>query len=96
MKFVVFQKSDTRYAGRKGRYDDPIFDSMGAAKSHMTRLVKAGKFKADEIAVAEYDYFRDYIEQTVVRHHLLNGAPLFERVNHPYYCSPSSETYWSM
>lgn len=93
--FVVFQKSDTRYAGRKGSYDDPIFPSLAAAKAHMTRLVKKGKFKADEIAVAEISYFRDYIEQTVVRRHLMTGEALFERINHPYYCSPSSETYWS-
>jgi len=59
--YVVFQKSDTRYAGRKGKYDDPIFPTLAAAKAHMTRLVKKGKFKADEIAVAELSYFRDYI-----------------------------------
>lgn len=95
MSYVVFEKETTRYAGRKGRYDDPIFPTLASAKAHMTRLVKAGKFKLDDIAVAEVGYFRDYIEQTVVRHHLLNGEPLFERINHPYYCSPSSETYWS-
>ena len=93
--YVVFQKSDTRYAGRKGKYDDPIFPTLAAAKSHMTRLVKKGKFKADEIEVAELSYFRDYIEQTVIRYHLMDGSPLFERINYPYYCSPSSETYWS-
>ena len=96
MTYVVFQKSDTRYAGRKGKYNDPIFPTLASAKAHMTRLVKSGKFVAEEIEVAEYDYFRDYIEQTVVRNHLLNGEPLFERINTPYYCSPSSETYWSM
>lgn len=96
MKYVVFQKSDTRYAGRKNRYDDPIFKSLAAAKAHIARLVKLGKFKRDEVEVAELGYFREYIEQIVVRHHLLNGAPLFERINTPHYCSPSSETYWSM
>ena len=96
MGFVVFQKSDTRYAGRKGRFGEPIFPTLAAAKSHMTRIVKSGKFKREEIAVAELSYFREYIEQTVVRNHLLNGAPLFERINTPHYCSPSSETYWSM
>lgn len=96
MSYVVFEKSTTRYAGRKGKYNDPIFPTLAAAKSHMTRLVKSGKYALDEIAVCDYDYFRDYVEQIVVRHHLLNGVPLFERVNVPHYCSPSSETYWSM
>jgi hypothetical protein len=95
MSYVVFEKSTTRYAGRKGKYNDPIFPTLAAAKSHMTRLVKSGKFKSEDIAVADFEYFRDYIEQTVVRHNLMNGAPLFERINTPYYCSPSSETYWS-
>jgi hypothetical protein len=94
--YVVFQKSDTRYAGKKAKYDDPIFDSLAAAKAHMTRLVKSGKFKSDEIEVAELGYFRDYIERTVVRHHLMTGAPLFERINVPGYLSASSEAYWSM
>lgn len=96
MSFVVFQVADTRYAGRKGKYDSPIFETMAAAKSHMTRLIKSGKFTEDQIAVAEYTYFRDHIEQIVQRTHLLNGQPIFERINTPYYCSPSSETYWSM
>lgn len=96
MIYVVFEKSTTRYAGRKGKYNDPIFPTLAAAKSHMTRLVKSGKYVAEDLAVADYEYFRDYIEQTVVRRNLMNDAPLFERINTPYYCSPSSETYWSM
>lgn len=96
MSYVVFEKATTRYAGRKAKYDDPIFPTLAAAKSHMTRLVKKGKYAAEEIEVADTKYFRDYIEQTVVRHHLMTGEPLFERINTPHYCSPSSETYWSM
>lgn len=96
MNYVVFEKSTTRYAGKKAKYSDPIFPTLAAAKAHMTRLVKSGKFTAEEIAVTDWQNFHDNIEQIVVRHHLLNGAPLFERINTPHYCSPSSETYWSM
>ena len=96
MKFVVFETATTRYAGKKNKYNDPIFDSLAAAKSHMTRLVKSGKYTFDQLSVTDYDYFHDYVEQIVVRNHLLNGQPLFERINLPFYCSPSSETYWSM
>ena len=96
MSYVVFQIADTRYAGRKGKYGDPIFPTLAAAKSHMTRLIKSGKFAAEDIAVTDYRNFHDNIEQIVQRTHLLNGAPIFERINTPYYCSPSSETYWSM
>jgi hypothetical protein len=94
--YVVYQIADSRYAGRKGRYGDPIFDSLGAAKSHMTRLIRDGKFTADQIAVAELGMFREYIEQIVERRHLMTGEPIFERINVPGYLSASSEAYWSM
>lgn len=96
MKYVVYQIADTRYAGRKGRYDEPIFESEAAAKSHITRLVKAGKFKRKEISYAELGNFRKNIEKKVVRKHLMTGQDIVETINTPGYLSPSSETYWSM
>jgi hypothetical protein len=96
MSYVVFQTANTRYAGKKAKYDDPIFDSIAAAKSHMSRLIKSGKFTADQIAVAEAEYFHDHIEAIVMRKNLMSDKPFFERINTPFYCSPSSETYWSM
>ena len=96
MSYVVFEKSTTRYAGRKAKYDAPIFGSLAAAKSHMARLVKSGKYAAEDIAVAEADYYHDYIEAIVQRKNLMSGQPFFERINTPHYCSPSSESYWSM
>ena len=35
-------------------------------------------------------------ETYVTRKNLLSGAEFRERYDTPYYCSPSSETYWSM
>lgn len=94
--FVVYQIADTRYAGRKGRYDAPIFDTEGAAKSHLTRLVKAGKFERSALAIADLKTFREQIEKQVVRQNLLSGKDFVESINTPNYLSPSSETYWSM
>lgn len=96
MSYVVFEKATTRYAGRKDKYNDPIFPTMAAAKSHMTRLVRDGKYAAEELAVADYSYFHDEIEAIVERTNLMSGQKFYERINVPYYCSPSSETYWSM
>ena len=96
MSYVVFDTATTRYAGKKAKYNDPIFDSLAAAKSHMSRLVKSGKFTADQLAVAESDYYHDNIEAIVQRTNIMSGKSFFERINTPYYCSPSSETYWSM
>jgi len=96
MSFVVFETATTRYAGKKAKYNEPIFPTMAAAKSHMTRLIKSGKYTADQIAVADYSYFHDEIEAIVERTNLMSGKTFYERINVPYYCSPSSETYWSM
>lgn len=38
-----------------------------------------------------YEVHRTYVEKT----HLLTGEKFMERYDTPYYCSPSSETYWS-
>ena len=32
----------------------------------------------------------------VVRKNMMSGKLYYERYNTPYYCSPSSESYWSM
>ena len=96
MSYVVFEKATTRFAGKKAKYNEPIFETIAAAKSHVARLVKSGKYQAEELAVADYSYFHDEIEAIVERTNLMSGKPFYERINVPYYCSPSSETYWSM
>ena len=35
-------------------------------------------------------------ETTVTKKNLMNGKEFTERYDTPYYCSPSSESYWSM
>ena len=41
--------------------------------------------------------FRYEIHETyVTRKNMMSGAEFQERYDTPYYCSPSSETYWSM
>ena len=43
------------------------------------------------------DGFRYEIHETfVTRKNLLSGQEYQERYDTPYFCSPSSETYWSM
>ena len=41
-------------------------------------------------------YIREIHETYVVRKNLMGGAEFRERYDTPYYCSPSSESYWSM
>ena len=41
--------------------------------------------------------FRYEIHETyVIKRNLMGGAEFKERYDTPYYCSPSSESYWSM
>jgi hypothetical protein len=96
MSYVVFEKATTRFAGKKAKYNEPIFETIAAAKSHVARLVKSGKYQAEDLAVADYSYFHDEIEAIVERTNIMSGKTFYERINVPYYCSPSSETYWSM
>jgi hypothetical protein len=75
MSFVVFETATTRFAGKKAKYNDPIFPTLAAAKSHMTRLIKSGKYTAEQIAVADYSYYHDEIEAIVERTNLMSGKP---------------------
>lgn len=41
-------------------------------------------------------YIVEVFETFVTKKNLLSGTEFKERYDTPYYCSPSSETYWSM
>ena len=41
-------------------------------------------------------YVREIHETYVTRRNLIGGAEFRERYDTPYYCSPASESYWSM
>lgn len=61
-----------------------------------------GKTKEELKAVCSADYpecmnFITEIHNTyVTRKHMMSGTEYQERYDLPYYCSPSSESYWSM
>ena len=43
------------------------------------------------------DGYRFVIQETyVTRRNMMSGVEFSERYDTPYYCSPSSESYWSM
>jgi len=49
--------------------------------------------------IAEAEYFHNTIEKSRTVYSIMDQAkekPITERVNMPYHCSPSSESYWSM
>jgi len=58
----------------------------------------ATKMDAHREAIARMglDYVYSVYETYVTRKNLLTGKEYQERYDRPHYCSPSSETYWSM
>lgn len=90
--FVVYHKETTKIVGSRVHN---TWKSSGAAKGHLNRMAKMG-YNTSEYAVADYSLFLDTIEKTVVRTNLMTGKPFTESANTPYFCSPSSESYWSM
>lgn len=100
MTYVVYETDTTRIVGINITH----YATEAAAKSARTRLLKikprkySGRrqYKPEDLAVAELGFYRKNIEKMVERVNLMSGKKFIESVNTPYYCSPSSETYWSM
>lgn len=74
----------------------------------LDRRMKAGKklvskmdYSCEDISVIENDWpvrkghVRFIHETWVTRKNLITGREFQERYDTPYFCSPSSETYWS-
>ena len=68
------------------------------------RLILKKDYDTDNLSTLEKSV-KDYLarneryeihETYVTRKNLMNGAEFQERYDTPFYCSPSSETYWSM
>jgi hypothetical protein len=69
------------------------------------RLVSKTDYDTDNRSMLEHTVKHTYLvsqgfryeihETMVTRKNMMNGAEFKERYDTPYYCSPSSETYWS-
>ena len=70
------------------------------------RLESKNDYNTDNLSMLEHTVkntyrqlhgFRYEIHETyVTRKNMMSGAEFKERYDTPYYCSPSSESYWSM
>jgi hypothetical protein len=70
------------------------------------RMVHKADHATDNLSMLEHSVkhtwlpsqgYRYEIHETyVTRKNMMSGAEFRERYDTPYYCSPSSETYWSM
>ncbi len=105
MGYLIYENDSTRIVGK-------IYKTMSSAKAALTRMSKANfndklnqpKYHPvhsteDPIfthAIAEANHYKKNIEKQVQKTNIMTGEKFMESVNTPYYCSPSSETYWSM
>ena len=69
------------------------YNTFGAAKATRTRLCNKAGWDVNELDIVDTKTYRP---KMVERTNLMTGKKFQEDVNTPYYCSPSSETYWSM
>jgi hypothetical protein len=92
MSYVVYNVQSTRIVGSRNTL---YFKSHGAARAQLTRMGKQG-LDITEYGIAEINYYYQNIEKKVTRVNLMTGAEFYESVNTPSYCSPASESYWSM
>jgi hypothetical protein len=102
--YYIYEQSSTYIIGKPDRNGvarpdhRQSYKTMAAAKAALTRIAKVEPdYDPTRYAIAETGVFHDLIEKTVVKKSAMPPYKEFEeRVNTPYYCSPSSETYWSM
>jgi hypothetical protein len=86
-------------------YTVEIYKADRRKKSGERQVLKQD-YDTDNLSMLEHsvkntwlkrDGYRYEIHETyVTRKNLMGGAEFKERYDTPYFCSPSSETYWSM
>ena len=107
--FYIYENSSTYIIGKPDRNGvvrpdhRQTYKTMAAAKAGLTRIKKAENLLPTDpnyadfrYAICEAEKFHRDIEKSVKKKNLMNGKEFMEKVNTPHYCSPSSESFWSM
>lgn len=90
MYTLELYKSDKRTAvgerleSKKDGYTAMSQWDLDALKRRLSTMYPAPKYRIE------------LHETMVTKKNIMNGEEFTERYDTPYYCSPSSETYWSM
>lgn len=80
-------KKDERYGrNKKGLRFVEVKDFAPVTRAYIETL--ADDFRKEGLVVYVYETF-------VTRKNIMSGKEYQERYDTPYYCSPSSETFWS-
>lgn len=90
MSYVIYHTETTRI------FKENI-KTERAAKAQLTKAANFGEIEdRADYAIADTSTFHNSIEKMIERKNFMTGEKFMERINTPYYCSPSSETFWSM
>ena len=69
------------------------YKTFGAARATRTRLCNKAGWSVNDLAIVDT---KTYQPRMVERTNLMTGEKYMEDVNTPNFCSPSSESFWSM
>ena len=69
------------------------YKTLSAAQATRTRLCRKAGWTAGDLSIVDIKHYKP---KMVTRKNLMSGIEFQEDVNTPYFCSPSSETFWSM
>lgn len=69
------------------------YKTFGAARATRTRLCNKAGWSVDELNIIATTHYRP---RMVERTNIMTGEKFEEDVNTPRFCSPSSESFWSI
>jgi hypothetical protein len=69
------------------------YKTFGAARATRTRLCNKAGWSVNELSIIDTKFYQP---RMVVRTNLMTGQEYQEDVNTPNFCSPASESFWSM
>ena len=97
--YLVHQNTGNIITDRGGRWQ--AYKTQAAAKACRTRVVAKLSFKSEDLVIVSQDNLQQFryahnLPTKVERTNIMTGKKFMEDVDTPYFCSPSSETYWSM
>ena len=94
MSYVIVNVGDQK-AYRKN-YSVTVYPTERGAKIACTKLNKNHYGNTMQWVVMSHEVYANRPVKMVERTNLMSGQTFMEAEDTPYFCSPSSESYWSM
>ena len=92
MSYVIVSKG-TGLIVTDGPNRTRAYKTFGAAKATRTRLCRKAGWSENELNIVDNKTYRP---RMVERTNLMSGIKYMEDVNTPNFCSPASESFWSI